>query len=136
VAERDLKKRTLGITRLIAELYKKSVVKEPVVHVCISELLGSPNEKPLEDNVEVGSPRVLECVMCCCEEHICLGHVLRNQLPFIFASLALMAVHTVSMFTCVKHRRNLCRRRCARCFRLRARSWRRPAGRPPAWRAT
>jgi hypothetical protein len=55
VAERDLKKRTLGITRLIAELYKKSVVKEPVVHVCISELLGSPNEKPLEDNVEVGS---------------------------------------------------------------------------------
>jgi hypothetical protein len=53
-AERDLKKRTLGITRLIAELYKKSVVKEPVVHVCISELLGSPKEKPLEDSVEVG----------------------------------------------------------------------------------
>jgi hypothetical protein len=55
VAERDLKKRTLGITRLIAELYKKSVVKEPVVHVCIDVLLGSPKEKPLEDNVEVSS---------------------------------------------------------------------------------
>lgn len=54
-AERQLKKRTLGITRLIAELYKKSVVKEPVVHVCISELLGSPNEKPLEDSIEVSA---------------------------------------------------------------------------------
>ena len=71
MAERDLKKRTLGITRLIAELYKKSVVKEPVVHVCISELLGSPKEKPLEDNVEVGCA----CVWCMqfCERMLCLA---------------------------------------------------------------
>lgn len=54
MAERQLKKRTLGTTRLIAELYKKGVVKEPVVHVCISELLGSASDRPNEDNVEVG----------------------------------------------------------------------------------
>lgn len=96
VAERDLKKRTLGITRLIAELYKKSVVKEPVVHVCISELLGLPNEKPLEDNVEVGCPCVL-WMRRMLKDTARVGHVLRDQVPCDFASTALdvlMAVHS------------------------------------------
>lgn len=53
MAERALKKRTIGNIRLIAELYKRSVVREPVMHVCISELLGSPQQKPTEENIEV-----------------------------------------------------------------------------------
>lgn len=50
-AERKVKLRTVGTIRLIAELYKKSVVKEPVVHACIQELLGGFT--PSEDSVEV-----------------------------------------------------------------------------------
>lgn len=58
-AERKIKLRTVGTIRLIAELYKKSVVKEPVVHACIQELLGqAAGPTPSEDNVEV-NPRSL-----------------------------------------------------------------------------
>jgi hypothetical protein len=94
VAERDLKKRTLGITRLIAELYKKSVVKEPVVHVCISELLGSPKEKPLEDNVEVGGAL----------------HVLSSQ------NMKKLEATSQAMITC-RRRSGWCNFRCAWCWR-------------------
>ncbi len=51
--ERRVKRLTLGNIRLIGELYKGGVVREPVVHVCIGELLGSASEKPIDDNIEV-----------------------------------------------------------------------------------
>lgn len=57
--ERRVKQRTIGTIRLIAELYKKSVVREPVVHACIQELLGAPTAKPIEDNIEVRVPASL-----------------------------------------------------------------------------
>ncbi len=51
-----MKQRTIGTIRLIAELYKKGVVREAVVHACIRELLGGPAAKPIEDNIEVRAP--------------------------------------------------------------------------------
>jgi translation initiation factor 4G len=42
-AERQVKSRTLGTVRLIAELYRKEVVKEAIVLVCVRELLDAPN---------------------------------------------------------------------------------------------
>jgi hypothetical protein len=53
-AERRVKQRTLGNIRLIAELFNKEVVREPIVHACIGELLGdSARVEPVEDNIEV-----------------------------------------------------------------------------------
>ena len=46
--------RTLGNIRLIAELFKKSVVSEKIVQVCIQDLMGDAKSEPSEDNVEVG----------------------------------------------------------------------------------
>ena len=45
--------RTLGNIRLIAELFKKSVVSEKIVQVCIQDLMGDAKSEPSEDNVEV-----------------------------------------------------------------------------------
>ena len=53
-AERRVKQRTLGNIRLIAELFNKEVVREPIVHACVGELLGdSARVEPVEDNIEV-----------------------------------------------------------------------------------
>lgn len=38
-AEKRVKSRTLGTVRLIAELYRKEVVKEAIIIVCLRELL-------------------------------------------------------------------------------------------------
>jgi translation initiation factor 4G len=48
VAERAVKSRTLGTVRLIAELYRKEVVKEAIVLVCVRELLDAPNPQLAE----------------------------------------------------------------------------------------
>lgn len=52
-AERQVKMRTLGNIRLIAELFNKGIVAERIVTVCISELIGDIKADPIEDNVEV-----------------------------------------------------------------------------------
>ncbi len=64
VAERSVKMRTLGTVRLIAELYKKEVVKESIVLVCVRELLDSKNAKvsPPEENLEVSGCHLLHVV--------------------------------------------------------------------------
>lgn len=50
---RTAKMRTLGNIRLIAELFKKSVVPEKIVLVCVQDLMGDPKQEPSENNVEV-----------------------------------------------------------------------------------
>ena len=50
---RTAKMRTLGNIRLIAELFKKSVVPEKIVHMCIQDLTGDAKQEPSENNVEV-----------------------------------------------------------------------------------
>lgn len=50
---RTAKMRTLGNIRLIAELFKKSVVPEKIVLVCVQDLIGDPKQEPSENNVEV-----------------------------------------------------------------------------------
>ena len=50
---RGAKMRTLGNIRLIAELFKKSVVPEKIVHMCVSDLTGDAKQEPSENNVEV-----------------------------------------------------------------------------------
>lgn len=50
---RTAKMRTLGNIRLIAELFKKSVVPEKIVHMCIQDLTGHDKHEPSENNVEV-----------------------------------------------------------------------------------
>ena len=50
--ERRVKVRTLGNIRLIAELYKKRMVQEKIIHVCIGDLLGATEKLPEEDNIE------------------------------------------------------------------------------------
>lgn len=54
-AEKSVKNRTLGNVRLIAELYKKGLVMEKIMHNCIKDLLstGKEDEIPHEDNLEV-----------------------------------------------------------------------------------
>ncbi len=52
---RTAKMRTLGNIRLIAELFKKSVVPEKIVHMCIQDLTGDAKHEPSENNVEVNS---------------------------------------------------------------------------------
>jgi len=52
-ATRTAKMRTLGNIRLIAELFKKSVVPEKIVHMCIQDLTGDAKHEPSENNVEV-----------------------------------------------------------------------------------
>lgn len=49
---RTAKTRTLGNIRLIAELFKKSVVPEKIVHMCIQDLTGDAKHEPSENNVE------------------------------------------------------------------------------------
>ncbi|DBA68932.1 hypothetical protein WJX79_006578 [Trebouxia sp. C0005] len=49
---RTAKMRTLGNIRLIAELFKKSVVPEKIVHMCIQDLTGDAKHEPSENNVE------------------------------------------------------------------------------------
>ncbi|KAK9820254.1 hypothetical protein WJX72_008106 [[Myrmecia] bisecta] len=51
-AERRVKMRTLGNIRLISELYKKEVVQETILHVCMAQMIGDTKQEPLEDNVE------------------------------------------------------------------------------------
>ena len=49
---RTAKMRTLGNIRLIAELFKKSVVPEKIVHMCVQDLIGDAKQEPIENNVE------------------------------------------------------------------------------------
>lgn len=52
-AEKKVKSRTLGNLRLIAELFRKDVVNEKIIHLCLRELLEAPpKELPHEDNIE------------------------------------------------------------------------------------
>ncbi|KAF6252216.1 eukaryotic initiation factor [Scenedesmus sp. NREL 46B-D3] len=53
-AERRVKSRTLGTVRLIAELYRKEVVREAIITVCLRELLEARDSSsiPPEENVE------------------------------------------------------------------------------------
>jgi translation initiation factor 4G len=55
IAERAVKKRTLGNMRLISELYKQDMVKDWIMCTCIEELLEKEKGKtlPPEDNIEV-----------------------------------------------------------------------------------
>ena len=52
--EDNIKKRTLGNIRLIGELYKKQMVQEKIVHVCITDLLQVKrgDEFPSEESIE------------------------------------------------------------------------------------
>ena len=54
--EEKVKRRTLGNIRLIGELFKKQMVQEKIVHVCIAELLHVKQDKgeelPTEENIE------------------------------------------------------------------------------------
>lgn len=60
---RGAKMRTLGNIRLIAELFKKSVVPEKIVHMCVSDLTGDAKQEPSENNVEVCTClRSINCV--------------------------------------------------------------------------
>ena len=52
-AERRVKQRTLGNIRLIAELYKKGVVTERILHFAIDDLMGDTKADPAEAKVEV-----------------------------------------------------------------------------------
>lgn len=53
--QRRAKMRTLGNIRLIGELFRKKIVRNRIVHMCILELIGSnKNEPPHEEQVEVG----------------------------------------------------------------------------------
>lgn len=53
LAERRAKQRMLGTVRLISELYKKAVVKEKIMLVCVRELLSKGDKGvPPEDNIE------------------------------------------------------------------------------------
>ena len=45
LAEKGVRMRTLGTVRLIAELYRKDVVKEMITLVCIRELLQGKGPK-------------------------------------------------------------------------------------------
>lgn len=53
-AEETVKRRTLGNIRLIGELYKKQMVQEKIVHVCITDLLQvkTGDEFPSEESIE------------------------------------------------------------------------------------
>lgn len=51
--------RTLGNIRLIAELFKKSVVPEKIVHMCIQDLTGDAKHEPSENNVEVNNMNLI-----------------------------------------------------------------------------
>ena len=55
---RTAKMRTLGNIRLIAELFKKSVVPEKIVHMCVQDLIGDAKHEPTENNVEAS----LSCI--------------------------------------------------------------------------
>ena len=61
-AEKRVKMRTLGTVRLIAELFRKDVVRENIITVCLRELLdaaGGPKPGvPPEDNVEAACEMV------------------------------------------------------------------------------
>lgn len=61
---RGAKMRTLGNIRLIAELFKKSVVPEKIVHMCVSDLTGDAQEEPSENNVEVCTTTLCTQVVC------------------------------------------------------------------------
>ncbi|GFH10238.1 MI domain-containing protein, partial [Haematococcus lacustris] len=53
VAERNVKKRTLGNMRLLSELYKQDMVKDWIMTQCMETLLTAPKGRlPTEDNVE------------------------------------------------------------------------------------
>ena len=56
--------RTLGNIRLIAELFKKSVVPEKIVHMCVSDLTGDAKEEPSENNVEVCTTSLHANIVC------------------------------------------------------------------------
>uniref|UniRef100_A0A383WGA1 MI domain-containing protein n=1 Tax=Tetradesmus obliquus TaxID=3088 RepID=A0A383WGA1_TETOB len=53
-AEKRVKSRTLGTVRLIAELYRKEVVREAIIIVCLRELLEARDNGtiPPEENIE------------------------------------------------------------------------------------
>lgn len=66
-AEKSVKNRTLGNVRLIAELYKKGLVMEKIMHNCIKDLLstGKEDEIPHEDNLEVIHLHLLYLFILC-----------------------------------------------------------------------
>ena len=53
--QRKAKMRTMGNIRLIGELFRKKIVRNRIVHMCIQELIGNNKaEPPHEEQVEVG----------------------------------------------------------------------------------
>ena len=61
-AARSAKMRTLGNIRLIAELFKKNVVPEKIVQMCVQDLIGDAKQEPTENNVEVSCFHNLQCI--------------------------------------------------------------------------
>lgn len=53
-AEKRVKMRTMGVVRLISELYRKDVVRENIILVCIRELLEMGNPKSVPPEVRGG----------------------------------------------------------------------------------
>lgn len=51
--ERQVKLRSLGNIKFIAELFNKGIVAEKIVMICIESLLASAKADPKEENVEV-----------------------------------------------------------------------------------
>jgi hypothetical protein len=75
-AEKRVRMRTLGTVRLIAELYRKDVVKEMITLVCIRELLQGKGPKVGGGQPQAvgGSQRVRQRSSCCyteCHRHSC-----------------------------------------------------------------
>lgn len=52
IAEHKAKQRLLGNVRLIAELFKKDMVNDRIMLLILSDLLGTAEQEPSEDNVE------------------------------------------------------------------------------------
>ena len=52
-SERQVKLRSLGNIKFIAELFNKGIVAEKIVVICIDMLLATAKADPKEDNVEV-----------------------------------------------------------------------------------
>ncbi|DBA68908.1 TPA: Eukaryotic translation initiation factor 4 gamma 1 [Trebouxia sp. C0005] len=67
---RTAKMRTLGNIRLIAELFKKSVVPEKIVHMCIQDLTVMPSMNPLKTMWSVCTEQAEDGVLFQCNGEV------------------------------------------------------------------